>query len=177
MSTVNFLLTGKPGVGKTTVIVKLAALLGRKAVGFYTAELRAGGRRVGFEIVTLGGKRAVLAHLNFTSSLRVSKYGVRPENLAAALEEINTALADPTGKYILIDEIGKMELFSDAFRDTVWRALDSPFPVVATILSGPHPFADVVKRRSDVRLIGVTPANRDNLPYQLQRELNECSCS
>jgi len=174
MPTMNFLLTGRPGVGKTTVIIRLAALLGGKAVGFYTAELRAGERRVGFEVATLGGKRAVLAHVDFASGVRVGKYGVRPESLAAALGEISAALADRVDKYILIDEIGKMELLSDAFRHLVWQTLESPFPVVATILAGPNPFADAVRRRRDVRLIKVTPANRDNLPYELQRELNAC---
>ncbi|KUK41574.1 MAG: Nucleoside-triphosphatase [Clostridia bacterium 62_21] len=174
MATMNFLLTGRPGVGKTTVIIRLAALLGGKAVGFYTAELRAGERRVGFEVATLGGKRAVLAHVDFASGVRVGKYGVRPESLAAALGEVSAALADRVDKYILIDEIGKMELLSDAFRHLVWQALESPFPVVATILAGPNPFADAVRRRRDVRLIKVTPANRDNLPYELQRELNAC---
>lgn len=171
----NLLLTGRPGAGKTTVITRLAALLGQRAAGFYTQEIRAVGRRVGFEIVTLGGKQAVLAHVNFSSPFRVGRYGVRPENLDIALEEINAAVADPAGKCILVDEIGKMELFSGAFRASVWQALDSRCPVVATILAKPHPFGNAVKNRRDVLLIEVTPANRNTLPEELYRRLAACS--
>ena len=60
----NILLTGKPGVGKTTLIQKLVKALKRPARGFFTVEMREGGRRVGFKLVTLDGREGVLAHEN-----------------------------------------------------------------------------------------------------------------
>ncbi|MGB9847403.1 MAG: nucleoside-triphosphatase, partial [Desulfotomaculales bacterium] len=66
-----------------------------------------------------------------------------------------------------IDEIGKMELFNPEFRETVLAALNSSFPVVATVLAKPHPFCDALKRRRDVRLIEVNRANREKLPEEL----------
>lgn len=161
------LLTGRPGVGKTTVLIRLAALLGREAAGFYTAEIREEGRRAGFEIVTLGGPRAVLAHVWSASRRRVGKYGVEAENLALAVNELERALNEGEEKYLLIDEIGKMELFSPAFQEIVRRSFSAPNPVAATIMAGPHPFCDALKRQAGVYLVTVTPANRDRLPGEL----------
>ena len=61
------LLTGRPGVGKTTVVRRVVERLSRPTGGFYTCELREGGRRTGFEIVTLDGQRATLSHVDFDS--------------------------------------------------------------------------------------------------------------
>ena len=59
----HLLLTGVPGVGKTTVVKRVAAALaGQKIAGFYTEEVRERGQRVGFRIVTLEGEQATLAH-------------------------------------------------------------------------------------------------------------------
>ena len=55
------LLTGRPGTGKTTAIRHVVDALGDRAGGFYTREVRAVGRRTGFELVTLAGEAAVLA--------------------------------------------------------------------------------------------------------------------
>ena len=83
----NILLTGQPGCGKTTVIRRLIDRLGDlRVAGFYTLELREHGQGVGFEAVSLSGQRAILAHVNFRSKHRVSKYGVEPERLAKLLQ-------------------------------------------------------------------------------------------
>ena len=48
----NILLTGHPGIGKTTVIMRLAErLVDRTLAGFYTEELRLGAQRQGFRAV------------------------------------------------------------------------------------------------------------------------------
>ncbi|MEW6423359.1 MAG: nucleoside-triphosphatase [Bacillota bacterium] len=168
----NFLLTGLPGSGKTTVIVRLAGLLGNRAAGFYTTEIRVNGRRQGFEAVTTGGKRAVLAHVDFPSRQRVGKYGVKPENLRDALDEIKQVLARGEPRCLLVDEIGKMELFVPGFMETVLAALDSSLPVVATIRTKPHPFCDPLKKRPDIRLIEVNKKNRDRLPEELHGSIS-----
>jgi len=71
-----YLLTGRPGTGKTSLIKEAASAAGGKAGGFYTEEIRSGGSRQGFRLITLDGDEAVLAHINIPSPHRVSRYGV-----------------------------------------------------------------------------------------------------
>jgi len=161
-----YLLSGGPGVGKTTIIKQATAKLQQRAGGFYTEELRSGGTRQGFRLITLKGDTAILAHIDFNSHYRVSKYGVDVEGLervgVAALRE-----ATQECDVVVIDEIGKMELFSHAFREAVMEALDSERRVLGTIMLAPHPWADAVKRHPDVALIELTRANRAQVLEQV----------
>jgi nucleoside-triphosphatase len=73
------LLTGRPGCGKTTLIKRVVNNLPRGAGGFYTEEIRDGGTRAGFKIVTLDGEEAVFAHVDLTAAAgpdRLGKYGL-----------------------------------------------------------------------------------------------------
>jgi len=150
-----YLLTGRPGTGKTSLVRQAVAELKGKAGGFYTEEIRVQGTRLGFKLTTLDGQEAVLAHVNFKSRYRVGKYGVDID----ALERVGVpALAEAIRQcdVIVIDEIGKMELFSNRFREVVLEAVNSGKPVLGTIMLNPHPWADDIKRQPQVKLVEVT---------------------
>jgi nucleoside-triphosphatase len=157
-----YLLTGSPGTGKTTVIRQAIAGSKVKAGGFYTEEIRSGGTRQGFRIITLDGRDATLAHVDSHSRYRVSKYGVDVQNLdnvgvAAIIRAIDES------DLIVIDEIGKMELFSPRFREAVLKAIDSGKKVLGTIMLSPHPFADDIKRHPEVKVIQLTRADHEQV--------------
>ena len=157
----NILLTGRPGIGKTTLIKKLIDVTSLSKGGFYTEEIREEGKRVGFSLMTLDGKKSTLASIKIKSPYRVGKYSVDVDSFEAiGVEAIRKAM--PTKKLIIIDEIGKMELFSKKFRDVVIQALNTG-GVVATIKKGRSGFIDGIKSRRDVRLLEVNLENRDTL--------------
>jgi len=89
---------------------------------------------------------------------------------ALGAQEIERALDQ--NKVIIIDEIGKMELFSDRFREAVRKALDSKNPVIGAIMFVRHPFADQVKRRKDVKVIDVSKRNKMELIDTIIKEMN-----
>jgi nucleoside-triphosphatase len=161
------LLTGRPGCGKTTVVLKVIAAGIPIAGGFVTEEIRRGARRLGFEVKDLhSGARAVLSHVNRKGPPRVGKYGVD----APSFDRIGVAaLRESIQRQgcILIDEIGKMELCSRSFQDAVTAAMDSGLSVLATVPAYAHPFLDSLRKRKDVTLIVVTASNRDELPARL----------
>jgi len=167
-----YLLTGKPGTGKTSLIKQAVAEVKGKAGGFYTEEIRSQGVRQGFKLVTLDGKDAILAHVDVHSPYRVSRYGVD----IVSIDRVGVSALHKAAQQcdlVIIDEIGKMELFSVNFREAVLQIIGSGKRVLGTIMLHPNPWADAVKRKPQVNLINVTKANYHQVLNELMRWLKE----
>lgn len=166
----NILFTGRPGVGKTTAIRYVVDQLHTSEIaGFWSREIREKGRRVGFAIETISGRTGILAHVDLDHGPKVSKYRVNIEDIDSIIVS-ELEKARESGRIIIIDEIAKMELYSQNFEDEVRRCLDTK-RVVGTIQDRRHPFLDEVKSRSDVILFELTVLNRDRIPMQVLRLL------
>ncbi len=162
-----YLLTGKPGTGKTSIIKQAVAGMKSKAGGFYTEEIRSQGVREGFRLVTLDGRSAILAHIDIRSRYGVSKYGVDIDSLdRVGVSALHQAAEECD--LLVIDEIGKMELFSANFREAVLHIIDSGKRVLGTIMLSPNPWADAIKRQPQVKLITVTRTNHQEVLEELQ---------
>lgn len=163
----NILLEGDPGIGKTTLLRKIAANIAYLDIcGFYTQEIRKKKIRVGFRIDTFSGQSGVLSHVDFNRGPSVGKYGVDIDTFERiGVFELKKALDFPS--IILIDEIGKMELYSNRFKEVLLHCFDSDQSVVATVMSRSHPFADKLKSRNDVDLLKVTLENRNQLASKI----------
>ena len=156
------LITGKPGVGKTTLVRNIIAQMQSVPMaGFYTTEIRSKGYRTGFELRGLNGDRRILAHVRLESRHRVGKYGVDTPGFENFLENLD--LLHPHVELIVIDEIGKMELFSNRFKTLVLDVLNTNKSLLATIALQGKGFIQEIKQRPDVCLIEVTHNNRDRL--------------
>ena len=168
----NILVTGLPGVGKTTLIKDLSLKLRRyRPCGFYTRELREGGVREGFELVTLDGGSMVLSHKNMITPYRVGKYKVDVAGFEKFLGK-EKFLESEIG-VIVIDEIGKMECLSGKFKEIIERILDSEKIVVATIALKAGGFIGDLKKRRDVKLFEMTKVNRDSLLPEILDEVEK----
>jgi nucleoside-triphosphatase len=171
----NLLLTGHPGVGKTTMLKGIIGRFAHLAMsGFYTEEIREKGIRLGFKAVAMDGSSVVFAHRNFQTGPehRVGKYGVNP----GVLETLVLAHLSPQGKaahLVIVDEIAKMELLSMPFREGLLQALDSDRPLLGTISLKGTGFIKQVKQRDDVELFQITTENRNVLGEQVCRRLQQ----
>ncbi|KAI5937480.1 cancer-related nucleoside-triphosphatase isoform X1 [Manis javanica] len=171
-------LTGPPGVGKTTLIQKASEVLKSSGIpvdGFYTEEVRQGGRRIGFDVVTLSGPRGLLSRVGLEllpgkRECRVGQYVVDLtsfEQLALPVLRNAGPNSGPGQRVCVIDEIGKMELFSQPFIQAVHQTLATPGTVVLGTIpipkGKPLAFVEEIRHRNDVKVFNVTKENRNHL--------------
>ena len=162
----NIVLTGAPGVGKTTLVIAVATRLAPcRPVGFYTREIRLDGLRTGFEAIALDSRRTRLAHVDHASPHRVGRYGVDTPGFERFLASLHF-VADPA-RPVILDEIGRMECFSARFRELAQVILDSQAPLLATVALRGSGLIAAVKARPDIQLIDVTIKNRNDLGSEI----------
>ena len=168
------LLTGAPGVRKTSVLINTANSLKAQGVtvgGMISREAREGNVRVGFKIIDLtDDKQGWLAHVNQKSGPQVGKYRVNLQDL----ENIGAkAIVEAVEKcaVVAVDEIGPMELFSQRFKQAVRQALDSRKLVLAVVHEkAKDPLINEAKQREDAEIFTVTLANRDAITEKLRKQ-------
>ena len=167
----NILLTGFPGVGKTTAIKRIVEGIDYTCSGFLTEEIRdLYQHRIGFKIVTLDGKReGTLAHVNIRSDKIVGKYFVLIDEFETIAEEE----MKKNNEIMVIDEIGKMELFSEKFKELLLKCLEKGNVLATITMRGGGEFVWKIKEREDVRLIQLTEMNRNKVIARLINEFNE----
>ena len=161
----NIMVTGRPGSGKTTLVIKVVESLaaeGFKAAGFVTEEIRGGSHRSGFKVRDLRGDTAVMAHVDYAGTPRVGKYGVDLEAFEkVALKALDTR--EEEVDYLVIDEIGRMELASNTFRSVLMQLLDNPMPLLATVHKAKNTFTSTVLNREDTLAYDIGPGSRGDL--------------
>jgi len=163
-------LTGKPAVGKTTVVLKVIEQLGSIAGGFFTREIREGARRVGFAVRNFDGDEGLLAHVSHKSPYRVGRYGVLVEDFErVGVAALQRAIQKPG--IVVVDEIARMELFSSKFAHTVRKLFLRQGSLLAVVQDKRNDLIDWIREREDVQTFTVTQQNRDQLPSLVCRLL------
>jgi nucleoside-triphosphatase len=177
LASVKIGITGLPGSGKTETLLRIINLLeeeGIKVGGMITEPIVEKQRRSGFQIVDwLTKESMVFAHKDMKSRVRSGSYGV---NLAA-LEDLGIrALADArqNADVVVIDEVGKMEVESEAFTKAVVDTLDQDKSIIMTLhKKSRNPLLQDIRRRDELRLLEVTPVNKNLLAFKIVKLLTE----
>lgn len=168
----HLLLTGKPGIGKTTVIKNaLLRLSTFKIVGFFTEEMKEGRKRVGFKLRLIPkGEEGVLAHRASSSPYRLGRYGVEVGAFEQKVVPILKGALKENADIVVLDEIGTMELMSRTFKDLVKHFLKRKEPrVLGTLQLKKHNLLKEWNVEARIILIKITERNRDTL---VERILN-----
>ena len=167
----NILISGLPGIGKTTLIKNLIQKLPlRRPIGFYTEEIRYEGERKGFQAVSLSGEKLILAHVLIQSGYNVGKYKVDVKGFDTFLSNIDFFIDNQ--RPVIIDEIGKMECLSGKFIRIISELLDSEITLIATIAHTDGGIKGRIKKRDDVVLHKMNLDNRDTLLDEILNNLN-----
>ncbi|MFZ0892948.1 MAG: NTPase [Candidatus Nitrosopolaris sp.] len=157
-------LTGAPGVGKTTAVIRVARALkerGVKVGGIVCRELRINNMRVGFEFIDLtSNDRSVLASITGNGP-KVGKYFVNIAGCRSAAERLTNAVRN--SDVIICDEIGPMELKSKEFIDSIKNLLEVNKKVIVVVHQKlQHPLTDEFRNKSSL-LINLDLKNREKV--------------
>lgn len=173
-------LTGRPGVGKTTVISKLVDLVknaGFKVGGMISFEVRVSNVRIGFKVKdVLSGSEGWLAQTSREPGPRIGKYRINLREFElVGISALASALRDPSVELLVVDEVGPMELLSPRFREILSEILNSNKNILGTIhYRARDPSILHIKSRRDVKIIEVNIKNRNVLPTILYRRFISC---
>ncbi len=166
-------ITGLPNTGKTQLLMKIIDMLEAEEMivgGMITEAIIFRNKKVGFYVIDwLTKKKRKFAHENIESKIHVENYGVDMRALdAVGVKAIKAAIAE--ADVIIIDEVGKMEVESPGFVQVVNDALDSDKPLILTLhKKSRNPLLQDIRRRDDLRILEVTPVNRNLLPYKIMK--------
>ena len=183
-------ITGLPRSGKSAVMEKVLKMLSEERQreltmrgtqrehpilgGLRTEPLVENGERMGYKVINIvTGEEGVIALKGIDSRLRVLGYGLNPAELErVALPAIEYAVDHC--EVLVIDEIGKFSVESEAFVSAVRSALEIDMPTLLTLhKKSRHPLLQDIRRRDDGRILEVTPVNRALLPYKIHKLMRE----
>jgi len=163
---VKIAVSGRPGVGKTTLCMKVYDALKDKISisGFITKEVREKGRRVGFKLVNLkDGGEVWLARVG-KGNVTVGKYVVFVNELEKFLEGV-----DFSCELFIVDEVGPMELKSRKFIEFIERVMQADNLLVTVHYKSRHWIAEKIKK--NFKLYILDKSNRDWVAVKIAEEL------
>ena len=170
-------ISGLPGSGKSSTIVQVVDRLeaeGELVGGMITEGIYEGEEKVGVKIKNvLTGEEGILAHKDYDSGVRVGDFGVDLNILdtvgVKALQD-----ASQVAQIVAIDEVGKLEMGSEKFIGAVRTLMEEDkFMIMTLHKRSRDPLLQEIRRRDDVRILEVTPINRNLLPIKIERILHK----
>jgi len=160
-----FVVTGDSGVGKTTVVMRVAETLKQKGLnvgGIISREIRSNNIRTGFEFIDLTTNTSATLSSTTGSGPRMGKYIVNLDGCRFAVQSLIKAIKN--SDVIICDELGPMEFKSKEFVDCVKDMLELDKPVIVVVHKRlQHPVIDQFRKKANF-LINVDLQNRNKVP-------------
>ncbi len=158
----NVIITGAPGIGKTTLIKHLIRDLTPVYIrGFYKESILENDIVKGYRLVTTAFDEQIIAHVYFEGPTKIGNFGINIDGLNKLadreLDEANGA------ELYILDEIGRMECLSEKFCHLVKKVLDSDVPLIASVAQIAAPELKELKERKDTTFVQINHKNRDTL--------------
>jgi nucleoside-triphosphatase len=170
-STKCIFLTGKPRVGKSTLLSKLVDIIRQstdlKIVGFITHDIKnESGDRIAFETTTVDklerGQLAVKKDKGYYELDHNTMEEIILPTLLTGVEEADL---------LVIDEVGPIQLQSTKFQNLINSVLEKRnISVIGIVASQGHPYLSKIHQHYRTGLIEVNELNRDQLVEKLAVE-------
>lgn len=164
----NLLITGESGIGKSTALSQSVEFLSKRRIaGFLSPRVVTDGSDPGWRIEGFNGVSGMFAHASIRGRHRMGLLGVDIDLFERCISSETSALS--RSDLVIIDEIGIIGGWSEAFRQFAERALDSTVPTVAIVRQKSGDFSDRVKSRDDVEIWTLNREIRDVMPGDIAR--------
>ena len=168
----NIIIIGHPGSGKTILMKRLSDVFKEfNPQGFLTVEMKEAGVITGLAVLNLNGESKVLSHASLKLKNPIGKGKLDIKGFETFLAQ-TFSKDKKTGLYF-IDEIGKVECQSKKFCKLIHDLLSSERPFIASMADKGASFIQEIKKRDDIRLVEITPENRELLLKELTMEIRD----
>ena len=163
----NLFISGDIGIGKSYLLKSVLEEVSTSIGGFITEKY-----------YIEKGHNVIMKSLNDLSAIETVAYAKESNDIFRARvnvegfdvfgsEQIEYSIRNRT--ITVMDELGVMERNSEAFKESIWKALDSDSIVVGIIKNRKNDFLRKIKDREDAKVLFLTGENG----YQIQEEIRE----
>jgi len=159
----NVFITGKKGIGKSTLLNKIINIVGCALGGFVQGK-EFTDEKISYKIISLYNPKQ-----NYTIGIYDKKkaYLNTDINIFNVVSEEILQRCLNSGDLIILDELGFMEENSEVFKNSIFKILDSNKPVLGVLKECNTDFVRNIKMRKDVQVIRIDEINRNLMEKEI----------